>query len=104
VRTAAAALAGVPGARAIDEHAAHHPRGDGQELRPVLPVHAPLIDEAHVGFVHERGGLQRMSGPLPPQVRGGAAAQLGIDQTHGALTSVEVSCRPGVEELRDVAG
>src|ERR1044072_4884889 len=53
----AAALLGLVRARVVYEYAAHHLRGDAEEVRAVLPLHLRLVNEAHVRLVYERRGL-----------------------------------------------
>src|SRR5262249_20858174 len=89
-------------AGAIDENAPHHLRRDGEELRAVLPLRAPLIDETQIRLVHERGWLQRVALPLSTKVRGSTVPQLFVDECHDALARVQISIPPGREELRDV--
>lgn len=35
-------------ASVIDQDAAHHLGGDGEEVRPVLPIYVPLLEESQV--------------------------------------------------------
>ena len=49
--------------RVIDQHAAHRPRADGEEMRAVLPVDAGLVRQLQVDFVHQRRGRERGRGP-----------------------------------------
>ena len=76
----AAALAGRPLARVVDEDVAHHLRGDGEEVGAVLPVHVLLPDEPQEGLVHQGGGLERMSAPLAVDVAVGEAMKRVLDQ------------------------
>ena len=55
-------------ARVIDEDAAHHLGRDAEEVRPVLPVDTVLACEPDVRLVDQRGGLERVVGPFPPQI------------------------------------
>src|ERR1051325_8457367 len=50
----AAALLRLSAARVIDEDAAHHLRGDAEEVRAVLPAHLRLIDHPDVSLAAER--------------------------------------------------
>jgi HAD superfamily hydrolase (TIGR01490 family) len=56
-----AALVTVLGTGVIDEHATHRHGGEGQCLRIVLDLRLGLGRELHEGFVHERGGLERVA-------------------------------------------
>jgi hypothetical protein len=44
----------------IHEYAPHQPRRDSEEVRTIAPANILCVDETQIGFVHERGGLQRM--------------------------------------------
>jgi hypothetical protein len=37
-------------------------------VRPILPVDLRTVDQPQVRFVHQSGGLQRVTGPLPRHV------------------------------------
>ena len=68
--------------RVIHQQTAHDVRRDGEEMRPVLPARASLIDELQVGLVHQRGGAQRMVAPLAHQVAAREPAQLVVHGIH----------------------
>ena len=48
----------LAGPRGLDKHAPHDPGRHGQEMCPVLPVHAPHVDEPQVSLVEERCRLE----------------------------------------------
>ena len=52
--------------------------------------------------MHECGGLERASRTLATQVRGGTAAQLGVDDRHHPLGGIPVARRPRLEQPGDV--
>ncbi len=94
----AAALLGLVGARVIDEDAAHHLRGDAEEVRAVLPLHLRLIHEPHVRLVDERGGLQRVADALLAQVARGEAPQLAVDDGQQVVEHPAVAVRQADEQ------
>ena len=51
----------------IHQDLPHHPRGNREELRAVLPAHAAQVHEAQVRLVDERCRSQRVVGPLRAQ-------------------------------------
>jgi hypothetical protein len=55
----------------IDEDATHHHGRESHELRAIRPVHFPLIQQPHIGFVHEGRRLQCVTRPLATQVARG---------------------------------
>ena len=77
---AGAALLRAPADGVVDEDAAHRLGGDGEEMRAVAPVNRVLVDKAQVCFVDERGGLQRVSGPLARKLARSNPLQLEIDE------------------------
>jgi hypothetical protein len=66
-------------ARVVNEDAAHHLRGDAEEVRAVLPLHLRLVYQTHVSLVDERGRLERVPDALLAQVARGEAPQLAVD-------------------------
>src|SRR4030095_16739634 len=50
--------------RVVDEDAAHGLRRCRHEMRPVLPLHAFVVDQPHVGFIDQRRRLQAVAGLL----------------------------------------
>ena len=72
---AATVTQGAFAAGVVDEDAAHGFGGGGKEMRPVLPARVGLANEAQVGFVDERGGLQRLPGRFVRHLLGSQPAQ-----------------------------
>ena len=72
-------LSALPRAREINQYAPHHLRRDGVEMNPVFPVQVLEIGQPHVGFMHQRRGLERMITPLAGHVMAGKAAQFGVN-------------------------
>ncbi len=70
-------------ARAIDQDAPHGLRRRAEEVPAAIPaVRAAILrpQDAQVGLVHERRGVQRGRAGLAAQALGGELAQLGVDQ------------------------
>ena len=59
-RAAAAAFVTLMRAGVVNQDAAHGLRGDSEEVGFALPVDPGLVDQFHVGFVDEGGGLERV--------------------------------------------
>ena len=76
--------------------------GDGEELRAVLPVNPPLIDELQIGLVDQGGGWERVIRPLPLQVAPRQAAQFRVDGVDQTAPRRLVTLAPGDEEPGDV--
>jgi len=60
----AAALLAVPVPREFHQDPTHRLRGDGEEVRAVLPLDPVEIDEPDIGFVDKRRGLKRVARPF----------------------------------------
>jgi hypothetical protein len=84
----------------IDEDAAHHLRGDAEELTAVLPRRAVLVDEFQVRLVHERRRFQRVIRPFPAHVGARAPAQISVDQRQKLLECARVAAGPRVQQPR----
>ena len=67
-----AVLAGI-----VDENLAHDVSGESDELGAAAPVDI-LAGKAEVGFIDERGGLQRVVGSLAAHVGLSETVQLGV--------------------------
>lgn len=97
-----ASFARHAGARVIHEDPAHDFRCNPEELRAVLPGNALLIDEPEVQLVDESRGYQRVLPPFAPQMPGGDATQLGIDQREQRVSRRRVALRPAEQQASDV--
>ena len=86
----------------IDEDPAHHLRCDPEEVGAALPVAAALSDQPKVGFVDERGRLQRMSAPLQAKLTRGDPPQFRVDERQQAIESAPIAAAPVAEQSRDV--
>ncbi len=76
----AAALGGEALAGVVDEDAAHDAGGHADEVGAALPGHAVELADLQVGFVDERGGLERMAGALLMEDGGGEAPEVLVEQ------------------------
>ena len=63
-----------------DQDAPHDARCHGQEVSPILPLHALDFDEPEVGLVHERRGLNSLAGALVPHGALRDALQLFVNE------------------------
>jgi hypothetical protein len=68
------------GARVIDQDLPHHPRGDAEEVRAVLPGDRVVTEQLQVRLVNERGGLKRMAVPFPSKASGRSLLEVAIDE------------------------
>jgi len=70
-----------------------HP-GSPEEVGAILPMHVLLIHQLQIGFMDQRGRLQRMSGPLAPQVARRLLSQLLINQREQCVEGFLVAFAP----------
>lgn len=73
-------------------------------MHPILPVDLCTVDQPQVHFVHQSGGLQSVTGPLPRHVALRHSMQLLIHQRGEFFQSLLVSSSLGPEQLGDVVG
>jgi hypothetical protein len=75
-----AALGGRTLASVIDKNSTHHLRRHPEELPPVLPLDAGLVNQAEVGLVNQRRGAERVIRPFAPNRPPGQPAKFLIKQ------------------------
>jgi hypothetical protein len=68
----------------------------------VLPLHAPVVDQPHVGLVDQRGGLEAMAGSLAFHVAMRQAAELGVHDRGQLGECLLIAVAPRTEERTDV--
>ena len=76
----AAALVSIPGARVVHQDAAHHLRGDADEMGLALPLNAVQLANLQVGFVNQRGGLESVVLAFATQVARRHTVHFGVNQ------------------------
>jgi hypothetical protein len=81
----------------VDEDAAHDLRGDGEELRAVLPGDVLPVNQPQVSLVDERRGLQGLGVALVLEVRGGQPPQLVVDQFEQLRGRLPIARAHGVQ-------
>jgi hypothetical protein len=101
--TNAIALGGQLPPSLVDENPPHRLGGGREEMRPIVPL--ALIVGAHEpqpGFMHQRGGLQRLAGLLAGELAGGEAAQLGIHEWEQVVGGMFLASGERVEDFGGV--
>ena len=101
---AAAAFVAQLAPRVIDEDAAHHLRGDGEEVAAILPVDVALIEQLQVGLVDDGGGLQPVVPPLARELARGQRIELVVDERDQTVERVTAAVTPRVQHLGDFRG
>ena len=82
----------------------HQLRSHGEEMGPVLPIFAALIDESKVGLVDKCRGLQGIGVAFLSQVAGSKLAEFPVHKRCELIEGLLVAARPLNEKLRHVAG
>ncbi len=73
-------------------------------MRAALPLDGRAVGQPQVGLVHERGGLQRVAGPLVGEVFAGHAAQVLVDDGQKLLAGLRLAGAPRLEQAGDLVG
>jgi hypothetical protein len=98
---AGATFAGVSFPCPIDKNPPHDLGSDTVKMRPILPLDAPLIDQADISFMNECSRLKRIIGPLSPQTPGSEAPKLPINQRQQILECPTTTLIPLDQKLGD---
>jgi hypothetical protein len=85
----------------INHDVPHHLRGRRDKVGPALPHRRGVIDQPEVGFVENRGRLQRVAGSLPAHVMVGEPVQFRMHQREQLSQRSLVSAAPLAEQLGD---
>src|SRR5215218_650752 len=98
----AAALLIVPGARVIDQDAAHYPRGDGEKVRAVVPLDRLPVHQPDKRLVDERGRLQAVSHALSCHAASRNAVELIMDERDQPVQGAVIASSPSQQEPGDL--
>jgi hypothetical protein len=97
-----AALLVVPRARVVNENAAHHPRGHGEEVRAVMPCHGLAVDQADIGLVDESRRLEAVPHTLARHAGSRDAMELVVDERNQLLEGALVALSPSEQQSGDL--
>ena len=75
----------------IDENAPHDIRSNAEKVRPIFPRHSLLAEEAQVGLVDERSGLQRMIAAFAREKTRGQIAQFTVHCARQGFAGVAIA-------------
>jgi hypothetical protein len=73
-------------------------------MSPVLPLHALVVDQPHVGFIDQRRRLQAVAGLLALQVVVRQTVELVVHNRGQSSERALVAVGPGTEQRTDVVG
>jgi hypothetical protein len=85
----------------VHEHLTHDTGGDGEEVRPAVPVEVGGARQPQIGFVDQAARLQRMAAALAPHVAAGLAPQLTVKDREELFARGFASLRPGTQQRRN---
>jgi hypothetical protein len=88
----------------IDQDPSHDLRRDTIEMRSIVPIDLALADEPHVHLMNQCRRLQRVVGPLVPELPRRHAPELGVDHGQQFGERGPATPTPLAEQRRDVAG
>ena len=87
----------------LNQNAPHQLGRNREKVRAILPLHALVIHQAHVGFIDQGRGLQAVAGALALHVVACQAVEFLIDDGGQPFERALVSVAPGAEQLAYVA-
>ena len=88
--------------RMFHQNAPHQLGRNREEMGAILPLHALIIHQAHVGFIHQGRRLQAVAGALASHVAARQAVELVINDGGQPFERVPVAVAPGAEERADL--
>jgi hypothetical protein len=80
--------------RVVNQNPPHALRGDGKEMDAALPINVTLCDQTHVGFIDQRGRLQRVIATFTVHAATREAMQLAVDHGQQLIGGGCVTGRP----------
>jgi len=94
-----ASLGCYAASRPVEEDVAHDLRGDGKEMRAMLPVDVGDVDQFEIGLMHQGSGLHGMSRTLVLHLVSRDAAERAINTRRQALQRPPITISPRTKEL-----
>lgn len=85
-------------ARIARERVPHQLRAHGKEMRTVLPIDFPQVEELHVDLVNESGVLQDVIGFFPGHVALRETVQLFVNEGGQMVERLAVSAAPSAQQ------
>ena len=90
-------------ARVFNQNAPHQLGRYREKVGAVLTLHAFMIHQAHVGFIHQRRRLEAVAGALVLHVTARQTAELVINDGRQFFQSALFAAAPGTEDRAHVA-
>ena len=98
----AATLVPAAFARPVDQHVAHHPRRQREEMAAIADREPLAIHQPEVGLVHQRGGAQRVAGLFAHRLPVRQHAKLAVERREQGIERRLVAVPPGYEQAGHV--
>jgi hypothetical protein len=98
----AVAFAGAAAACVVDQDAAHLRGRDGEEVHAIVHLERLAAEEAEIGLVDQRRGLQNVAGAFAAQVAGGQPVQVGVDDADEPVGGFFVAFARVLQQLRNL--
>ena len=89
--------------RVIDQDPPHRLRGDGEKAIAIGGGQLALTQKPKVDLVNERGGGERVTGRLTPELSPRHLTKLVVHERHESLERVAIACAPPRKTLGDLA-
>jgi hypothetical protein len=86
----------------VDEDAAHHTRGDRQEVCAILPRHILDVYEPQIGLVHEGGRLKTVTRTLVRHLPLRNLVELAMHKRDQLLKGAFIAFRPLQQQPGDL--
>jgi hypothetical protein len=80
---------------------AHGASGYREKMRTVVPLNGPPVDQADIGFVHQRGRLKAVLCTLTGHATPGDAVELVIDERDQPLQGALIASTPLDQQAGD---
>lgn len=86
----------------VDEDSAHDPCCHGEKMSAILPSDLLGIDEANVGLIDQRRGLEAMTDPLAGHAATRDTVEFSLNKRDQSRESLVAPLSPRLEERRHV--
>jgi hypothetical protein len=86
----------------VDQDAAHETRRKREEVRAILPLNAPQIDQADERFVDQSRRLESVIAPLASELEPGETAKLLMDDWHQLVERNTIAAAPREQQFSHV--
>src|SRR5437773_1748400 len=90
--------------RVLYQNAPHQLGRNREEMGAILPLHALVIHQAHVGFIDQGRGLEAVAGALAFHVALRQTVELVINDGGQPVECASIPVSPGSEQLAHLAG